>query len=236
MRLIAQRFTPKWFSLFVLSCFLLPPQDALAKIVHYEKGVGKAQRPDLSRVVVCADVPGSNVLRTISRLRSLKNGPQDFSEPDQPCDTSGPYVWIHPQTHNLGTASSSGWSGSGGWGGGYSSYGSFSGNVYFVRLDMDLVRPGYPTIILGEAAVTAQVGYSSGSGWSYGRQGGSSYSSQGVTPRDVAFNAAINECSLRMLNHGNWLAKFMRQFWHADVTVTWIPGANETVQAAIQEK
>jgi len=214
----------------ILSICLIPT-PAMAKIVHYEKG-SKAERPDLSKAVICADIPGNGGLRIISRLRSLKDGPQDFSEPGSPCDQSGPYVRIYPQAQNLGEVSNSGSMSGYGSRGGYSSYVSFSGNRYTVQLNMDLVRPGLPTVNLGFATVTALSGFSSESTSSFGRRGGGTLSSQGTTPEIQALNSALNSCETRLFNHGFFLLKAWHQFWNSDVTVVWIPGGNETVQAA----
>ncbi len=209
---------------------------AAGKIVHYEKGSQKASRPDFSRAVVCLDMPGDSVPRMLSRLRSLGDGPQDFSEPGQPCDTSGPYIRIYPMAQNQGAVSGAGWSSGYGSRGGYSSYGSFSGNLYTVQVNVDLVRPGDSTITLGSAQVTTQAGYGSESISSYGWRGGSTFASQGVTPERAALKSALNACGIRLFNHGNWIKKAIRQLWYCDVTITWIPGANETVQVAYAKK
>ncbi len=218
-------------AMFFAACAALAAQEA--RIVHYDADAkADSKRPDFKGSVIAIDFDGTTAVT--AKALFMKLGARNFSEGKNPCVIGQTVICVRVSVGNPMQASSNGQI-SGYGGSGYTTGGSFSGQLYPINLDVFLVvynkddGGDRPTIPLGRASCLAPAGSGSSFSSSYGRNGGGTYSSNDSSDLNATMGNAVNQDLTRLLSR-NVLGQFLAWGTYAK----WLPGADTAVKNAFR--
>ena len=230
MKLVVKIFA--WTALVLLSVGIALAQAS--HVVTYEGDANaNSKRPNFKGTLIAVDFPGQTATETTSLFRHL--GARRFNVGTNPCIVGETVVCVRitvgEPIQSSGSGMISGYSGHGG----YSTGGSFSGQLYPITLTVFLVvydpndGGNRPTILLGQATELAPAGSGSSFSSSYGSHGGGMYNTSDSNDLSATIGVAVEHDLNALLLRGSF-KNVVKKFCALGTEAQWIPGANETVK------